>query len=292
MNELKLEESSLKENPRFLFTTLKNYLRKEAIDLGMMERREREIRAEAEKILYRHVKGFRGLLMRMILRNARSAIKNREELRFMRTKIFGIIRNMFNAMGRNFCRDGLIRDASDVFYMHVHELFEFVEGRSLNTGIIRDIVKLRRRECEAHKTLETPERMYFFGDIYRNNYVEILTDEMTENGEETESNNTFRGVPCSPGEVEGLVKIVLMPEDADLNGEILVTKRTDPGWVPLFPSVSGIVIERGSVLSHSAVVAREMGIPTVVGLRGITEKLKNNDKIRINGTTGLVEKIV
>ena len=91
--------------------------------------------------------------------------------------------------------------------------------------------------------------------------------------------------------VEGTVKIVHSPRDARLNGEILVAKRTDPGWVPLFPSVSGILIERGSVLSHSAVVAREMGIPTIVGLRGITEKLSDHDRIRINGSTGIVEKI-
>ena len=71
----------------------------------------------------------------------------------------------------------------------------------------------------------------------------------------------------------------------------MIAKRTDPGWVPLFPSVSGIVIERGSVLSHSAVVAREMGIPTIVGLRGITDKLKNNDPIKINGATGIVQKL-
>jgi len=70
----------------------------------------------------------------------------------------------------------------------------------------------------------------------------------------------------------------------------MVAKRTDPGWVPLFPSVSGIIIERGSVLSHSAVVAREMGIPTVVGLRGITKKIVNGEKIHMNGTTGVVKR--
>jgi pyruvate,water dikinase len=71
----------------------------------------------------------------------------------------------------------------------------------------------------------------------------------------------------------------------------LVTKRTDPGWVPLFPSISGLLIERGSVLSHSAVVAREMGIPTIVGLRKVTENIANGEKIRLDGSTGIVERL-
>ena len=135
-----------------------------------------------------------------------------------------------------------------------------------------------------------PERMYFFGDYYAGRRLDIVSDE-DEAGGETDIPGVFKGVPCCPGVVEGRVKIVLSPTEAKLNGEILVAKRTDPGWVPLFPSVSGIIIERGSVLSHSAVVAREMGIPTIVGLRGITAKLANGDTVRMNGSTGIVEKI-
>jgi len=71
-----------------------------------------------------------------------------------------------------------------------------------------------------------------------------------------------------------------------LNGEILVTKRTDPGWVPLFPSISGLLIERGSILSHSAVVAREMGIPTIVGLEDVCKQVKTGDVIAMDGAKG------
>ena len=291
MGELKLEESSLKEDPTFLFTMLKNYLKKDAINLIEMEEKEKAIRSKAEKMVFNTMNPSVKPIFLHVLKNARKAIKNREKLRFMRTKIFGIIRSMMNAMGRNFTHDGLIDHPKDIFFLHFDEIFQLVEGRFLSLHLVKEIIEIRKKAQVQYHEKEPGERMVFFGDIYKKNFVEIITDYSLSESSCDLDENTYKGVPCSPGEVKGIAKIVLSPQDANLNGEIMVTKRTDPGWVPLFPSVSGIVIERGSVLSHSAVVAREMGIPTIVGLRGITDKIKNNETIQINGATGIVKKI-
>ena len=98
----------------------------------------------------------------------------------------------------------------------------------------------------------------------------------------------LRGTPCSPGVVEGVVRVVERVDDAEgIDGEILVTERTDPGWVPLFPSCAGLIIERGSLLSHSAVVARELGVPTIVGVRGKPmERLRTGMRVRMDGGSG------
>jgi pyruvate,water dikinase len=86
------------------------------------------------------------------------------------------------------------------------------------------------------------------------------------------------------------VKCVQSPrDDLDLNGEILFAPRTDPGWIPLYPSLSGLLVERGGLLSHSAIVAREMGLPTVVGLKGLGRRLRTGMRVRLNGRSGLVE---
>ena len=79
--------------------------------------------------------------------------------------------------------------------------------------------------------------------------------------------------------------------NADLNGYILMAKRTDPGWTVLFPMVKAVIIERGSILSHSAVIAREMGLTLVVGVRGLTDKIKDGDKVRVDGINGTVKKL-
>jgi phosphoenolpyruvate synthase/pyruvate phosphate dikinase len=86
------------------------------------------------------------------------------------------------------------------------------------------------------------------------------------------------------------VKVIINPQDnLELNGEILVTARTDPGWVPLYPSISGLIVERGSLLSHSAVVAREMGIPAVVSVPGLIKSLQTGMKVRIDGKAGTIK---
>ena len=84
--------------------------------------------------------------------------------------------------------------------------------------------------------------------------------------------------------------VVLRPDESlELGGEILVTRQTDPAWVMLFPLISGLVVERGSMLSHSAIVAREMGIPAVVGVKGAVDRIKSGDRLRLDGRHGTVE---
>ena len=98
------------------------------------------------------------------------------------------------------------------------------------------------------------------------------------------------GLPACPGLVEGRVARVIDPNDAgDVDGAIMVAYRTDPGWVPLFPRISALVVERGSLLSHSAVVAREMGIPSVVAVSGAMDALASGDRIRLDAVAGTIE---
>ena len=101
-----------------------------------------------------------------------------------------------------------------------------------------------------------------------------------------------KGLGCCPGIVRGPVRIVTDPKNAELHsGEILVARRTDPGWILLFPAAAGVLVEHGSLLSHSAIVAREMGIPTIVGLSDVTGWLHDGDWVELDGSSGSVRKI-
>ena len=292
MYELKLEVDSIKEDPTFLFTLLKNYLNNEPVDLNKLIHKEERKRAKAEEIVFENISGMKKLFLAWILKHTRMAIEDREELRFLRTKIFGIIRSLFARIGKNFEQDGLITNYRDIFFLRTDEVLELIEGRSVDKRSIRERILLRKKDFSENENKDHLERMYFYGSIYNDNFVEIFSDSEVEMADEPDDPDHFKGVPCSPGVIKKTIKIISSPLDATLNMEILVAKRTDPGWVPLFPSISGLIIERGSVLSHSAVVAREMGIPTIVGLRNITEKLNDNDMVLMDGSTGLVERIV
>lgn len=135
--------------------------------------------------------------------------------------------------------------------------------------------------------MEPAPRFATRGPTYWNN-SHFPPEEEVELGDLKE--NEMKGLGCCPGIIEGTVKVILSPDDdLTLNGEILVTHRTDPGWIPLYPSAKGLLVERGGLLSHSAIVAREMGLPTIVSIKGLTKRLKTGMKIRFNGETGLIE---
>jgi len=100
------------------------------------------------------------------------------------------------------------------------------------------------------------------------------------------------GSAVSGGIAEGRARVVLRPQDAELHdGDILVAPSTDPAWTPLFSAVRGIVLEIGGVMSHGAVVARELGIPTVVGIDNATRLIPDGARIRVDGSAGLVEPV-
>jgi pyruvate,water dikinase len=291
VNELKLEEPDLHDDPSFIINAVAGYVRTKSYSIETMEEREAAIRSKAEEL----ARGKLGLVKRRlyfwVLKQARRAVKNRENLRFDRTKIFGVCRHLFRAMGAHFQELGLLDDERDIFYLTVQEILAFVEGRPITTNL-RSIVEERRREFDQYrKTPPPPDRFMTYGAAGASfEYPEVLSDADLLRSEALASTdpNVLVGTPCCPGVVEGEVRVAHTLKDAEgLNGEILVTSRTDPGWVPLYPSCSGLVIERGSLLSHSAVVARELGLPTIVGVSGgLMEKLKSGQRVRVDAGKG------
>jgi pyruvate,water dikinase len=103
------------------------------------------------------------------------------------------------------------------------------------------------------------------------------------------SDGALRGSPASPGTVTGRARVILSPRGAHLEpGEILVAPSTDPGWTPLFLTAGGLVMEMGGMMSHGAVVAREYGIPAVVGVTDATERIATGDVITVDGSSGVI----
>lgn len=102
----------------------------------------------------------------------------------------------------------------------------------------------------------------------------------------------MKGIGCCPGVVRGRVRVVRDPKGVALErDEVLVALRTDPGWVLLFPAAAGLIVEHGSLLSHSAIVARELGLPAVVSVQGVTEWLRDGDIVELDGSSGVVRRL-
>jgi pyruvate,water dikinase len=288
MSEMKLEQKDLHLEPGLFFVFLKNLINCGQTDLHEYEKREKDIRQNAEALLEKNIFGLKKIIYKWSLKHARKAVMNRENTRFCRTRIYGVVRSMFYAIGEDFTKSNIIDKKEDIFFLSFQELKGAFEGT--NTIInLRAVIDVRKKEYEGYKDIEPASRFTTRGPVYwHNQHTE--KEEVVVFDESTLLPNQMRGIPCSPGEIIGIVKVIMGPEDdMVLNGEILVTDRTDPGWIPLYPSVSALLVERGGLLSHSAIVAREMGLPTIVGIKGLTKKLKSGMKIKMNGESGIIE---
>lgn len=287
MSEMKLEQKDLHQDPSLLFVFLKNLINAGQTDLEEYEVREKSIREKAEHDLAKNISGLKKIVYSWSLKHARKAVMNRENTRFCRTRVYGVVRAMIFSIGDKLVSQGELEDREDIFYLSLEEFEGMFEGTKAVLDL-KSIVNMRKAEYLKYEQGDEPDSRFMTrGPVYlRNRHfpapVIVNQDDLEE--------NQMAGLGCSPGKIEGKVKVIMSPEDdLELNGEILVTYRTDPGWIPLYPSASGLLVERGGLLSHSAVVAREMGLPTIVSVKGLTKRLKTGDHIRFDGETGLIE---
>jgi phosphohistidine swiveling domain-containing protein len=213
----------------------------------------------------------------------KARVRDRENLRFERTRIFGYTRRVFLALGREFAARGLLAEPRDVFFLTKDEILGAVEGYGLSPDL-KSLVALRKAEHDASaKRPDPPERIELRGPAI----APVWTDETVER--DTALSRTATG--CSAGKVTAKARVIRDPRtEALAPGDILVARHTDPGWIAVFSNASAIVVERGSLLSHSAIVARELGIPCVVGLKGATQWIEDGETITVDGATGLVER--
>lgn len=283
MSEMKLEEIDLSTDPTYLFVCIKNYLRSGDIKLHDPAD-EIRMRKTAEAKVNNHLSGWRRFAFRWVLKHARKAVKNRENTRFARTRAYGVARIIFQSVGEDLTGQGVLEHPRDIFWLTIEEIFGLYNA-TLPSYDVNKFIELRKESYSKFEE-EPQARIFTRGEVYWHNSFWPQHEETTEATDEYD----LKGLPCCPGVLEGVVKVVMNPgDDLNLNGEILVTARTDPGWVPLYPSISGLLVERGSLLSHSAIVAREMGIPAIVSIPNLTRRLKTGMRVRMDGKAGTIK---
>lgn len=282
VGELKLETVSYSSEPSRYVKVIKSYVEENIVTTTLSGSMEEKLRKNAEEKVKDklRLRPLRYYFFTKTLSKARELVSHRENLRYERTRAFGIVRELFIQTGKKFKTLHLIENEHDIFYLTKEEIISFSKGTSVNSDL-RFLIALRKKEFDRYTSLPVPaERIKTYGLVYENN--DFYEHETFSSG-----SNTLKGTGCCPGIVRGKVRIVRDPSEiSSLNGDILVTSSTDPGWVTLFPSASAIIVERGSLLSHSAIVSREMGIPCIVSVTGLLKTLKTGDEIEMNGNTG------
>ena len=210
----------------------------------------------------------------IFIRNAKIGIMNREISRMNRSRIFGLVREIFLKIGMLLYQNNEIDNIRDVFYLHMDEL---------NKTNLKEIIIQRKQTLELYNNVPAYSRLVFSDKILNkriNNNINNILNKPDE----------LYGTAASEGIIEGEVLIIDNPNlSIDTTGKILVTKSTDPGWVFLIENAAGIIAEKGSLLSHTAIITRELGKPSIVNVKDCTKILKTGDKVLMDAINGIIK---
>ena len=197
---------------------------------------------------------------------------------------YGMVRRYFEykqallAESDRLLQAGVLRERDDIFFLTFDELHDVARTQQVDDHLIRE----RKETYESYQTLKPPRVLTSDGEALSGSY---RRDDLPA--------GALVGLPASAGTVEGRARVVLDMSEEDLEpGDILVTAHTDPSWSPLFVVVTGLVTEVGGLMTHGAVVAREYGLPAVVGVENATQLIPDGERIRLNGSEGYVEILV
>jgi phosphohistidine swiveling domain-containing protein len=290
VGEIDLGRPRWADDPRPVFQALQSYLQIEderqapdAVFARGAEAAGVAIERLAEALRATRRGWLKARLARGAARRMRALSGLRESPKFWIVRLMGQVRAMLLDSGRELVVAGLLERPDDVFFLHLSELHDLAaELRSarLTHGQPADRVR-RRQEAHAREARRTqvPRLLLSDGQAFYEGMA----------GPTGGAEGVLEGSPVSPGVVEGRVRVVLDPHDASLApGEILVCPGTDPAWTPLFLAAGGLVMEVGGLMTHGSVVAREYGIPAVVGVTRAVERLSTGQRVRVDGTAGRV----
>lgn len=288
--EIDLGRSRWNENPAHIFEVLGSYLQ---IEPGSQApdavfARSEQAGVQALDTLVEALRQARGgwlkaRLARFFGSRARQLMGTRESPKFFMVRLLGLVRSELLKTGQELVAQGELNQPDDVFFLTFSELRQFAERtHEFADEDWTSLVAGRREAFEREKLRrQIPRVLLSDGRAF---YEGLVQPADTGDG--------LHGSPVSPGLVEGAVRVVLDPRQAGLlPGEILVCPGTDPSWTPLFLSAGGLIMEVGGMMTHGAVVAREYGIPAVVGVDRATTRLQTGDRVRLDGSSGRIERI-
>jgi rifampicin phosphotransferase len=280
VNELDMGVPRWSEDPTYLFGVLASYLQLREVAQApdrQFERAAQEGQAMLAELTRRarRASWVRGLLVGFFLRRARALGGLREMPRFALALLLAQARASLSHVGDAMVQAGQLDHSGDIFFLSLPEVHAALDGAD-----VRSTVRERRAQYDQER-VRRHVPLVLLSDGTEPTTVELAS--------RLSDDHVLRGTAASPGRATALARVILDPYAAQLaHGEILVAPSTDPGWTPLFLTAAGLVMETGGAMSHGAIVAREYGIPAVVGVAGAIERIHTGQSVTVDGTTGTV----
>lgn len=290
--ELLLTEPSLAERPEQLLPVLHRYVEAarehQESGPGATFDKQKSIR---EQMTARYRASFspawRPIFDKLVFATQES-VKFRERARFRQALLYSRLRSLALACGKALTRMGIIEHVDDVFFFTYDELLLVLTNNPSAPNEPHNLIRIRRAEYAASSVLEVPD---VFSLVAGHTITEKDFPTTSIKAKIESVDGMLIGVPASAGIIQGRAAVLEGLGDAGRlqRGDVLVARQTDPGWAPLFFLVKGLVLERGGMLSHGSILARELGIPSVVGVNRATERIQHGGHVIVNGDAGHVQ---
>ena len=285
LEELKLESPNFRLNPDGFYELLKTQLDNKNTPESFAETQQ-NIRENAEKLIAEKLKysPIKRVLFRYILNKTKETVRNRENMRIRRAMAYGVAKEIFYYLGTHLTKQGHIEIPTDIYYLGMKEIkMEFYQNKyTENKPIEPNYINLIKQRIEKDRQTTLPDRIIFEDSPPKFGKTQQIINL---------DKDVFQGTGISKGKVSAQVSVLHEPAfSADIDGKILVTRMTDPAWVFLMSRAAGIITEKGSPLSHTAIVGRELGIPVIIGLQNATALLQTDDQISMDGHAGIVQR--
>ena len=270
LEELKLESRTFRSNPELLDARIDTYRE----DLDRLRTTYKNFSTKKSN------RDEYDWLTKYFVQRSSLGIYNREISRLNRSRIYGIVRLIIDTLGKRFVEQGLIENEFDIYYLEIDEVLNLAKAPS----DMKEKVRERKEKYRLYRELPPYSRLIFADKEFDKCHAAI------NSYKKTFKDNELQGVPCSGGIIEGEALVINDVCDAkNVKDKILITKMTDPGWVFLLMSAKGVVSEKGSLLSHTAIISREIGIPSIVGVKDLMLSIRTGDIIKMNGDNGKIE---
>ena len=277
VSEAELQRSCWREDPAQVVSLMRNNFRPGAatpIDVFARQRRAHEAAMGKLDVL----SAWRRFWLRALIRRARSGLLNRETMKDLVVRRLDRSRRVYRELNRRLVARHLIVSPDDMFFLRWSELRDLVAG-TWSAREVAELMEERQRDYRWSRQVDVPK--------LQRGRPRVLDPE------ELKYDLELAGMGVSPGRITGTARVVTDPRHGAYiePGEILVAPVTDVAWTPLFAQAGGLVVEVGGLLSHGSIVAREYGVPTVVGVAGATRSIRTGDRISVDGSSGRVRKL-
>lgn len=279
-SDLKLESPSLGEDLLSAWRAVGRQMRYGTPDHNATQQRD-----SAEELAMRRLKPFQRPLFSWVLKHAREAMRHKANFHHERLRVVGRVRSLLHLCGKRLTETGMLAHPDDVFLLQLNEVLGLAEGSYVG-GDLRNLVDTRRNEQLRYQATDRPASRFVVRGSFRLAKVQSADPDLSAE----QANQARRGQNAVSGKVHGIVRLMHQAHTPLREPSILVMRRLHPQWLLLYPMIRGLIVEEASPLSEGVLLARELGVPLIIGLPEAMSWLRDGDIVDMDGQTGLVSK--